>query len=688
MNGKIIKKILFIMIFISTYTYSKENSVLIVSNLMDMDFEELMEIEITSSTKSSRKISNAPSTITVYLAEDIRKMGARTISDILWSVAGIQSQIKHNNRQKVWIRGVQSEFNNKIALYIDNVPYRDVFGGFSIDEEIPIESIKKIEIIRGPGSALYGANAFSGVINIFTFKPSDKQNKILKASVGSQSSKFGYVLAKDENDFAKFILEAKSLKTDGRKPEFDRYGGKNFRSAKQNLDYIKFQSSTLNDELLFGASYSQFNNYRVDKPISADDGRTHNNLRLWANYNHKFNNDFKIDSTIYHTEVKRVEYEHGFEFTDNQQNLIESYDYTDEIALSGLNLALNYNLTTTNEMVAGVEVKREALVDSSFVDNLTNKKYSFIEDERYKNIILVDIGTFIQDTQSFFDDQTKFTIGARFDNLDLFDNQFSYRLGLTHSLNENLFVKLLYGTAYRSANFIEFTRAPKDSQLPDVEKLKTLEAQIGYQTKKSSLNLTLYQNYYDDFIYRKNSFYESPQNLRAGVFDNIDNQKIYGFEVESKFILNKNFNSFLNFSWLNAKSTVLNEEIPLLADWILSFGGDFKKKFNGNEFLFHNEFIIYGDRKDWPDTIWEDGVDTRYSNRGNDFSDGFITINSGIHYKINLKESQINLDVTVHNLFDSKYYTQSITPPRSDRTAYFDTEFAGRHLRFNISYSW
>ena len=692
MNKTKINKLITLSMFLTAQSFiyaADDNDTLIMSDLMSMDFEELMEVEITSSTKTPRKLSQAPSTVNAYLAEDIHKLGARSVSDILWLVAGIQSQVKHNNRKKIWIRGVQSEFNNKIALYIDGVPYRDVFGGFSIDEEIPIESIKRIEIIRGPGSALYGANAFSGVINIFTFNPSDTQENRVKLGLGSQNTKLGYFAVRDNlNENFKFMLEAKELKTNGRKPEYNQQGIENYRSGKQSLDYLKFQTLAYED-LLFSISYSQFDNFRVDKAINRDDGRNNDNLRISLSYNNKFSDKLSMNSNLYHTKVTRVEYDHNFELVDEGKGVLkESYDFTDSTSITGLNLNLNYHLTGTNELVGGIDIKDESLDESSFIDNFTNLTNTFIEDERYKNISLLDYGLFLQDTQSFNNDKTNLTVGLRFDKLDIFKDQFNYRIGLNHSFNSKISAKLLYGTAYRSPNFIEFVRAPKDSALPDVETLKTIEAQIAYQSKKNRISLTLFRNDYQDFIYRKNSFHEAPENLRAGVFGNIDNQEINGVELESQYIFNKNFSGFLNLSWIDAKSSILDKPIPLLANWTASTGIDWRKKIAGGEFLFHNELIVYGDREDWPNSIWDEGVEPRYPNRDDDFSDGFAKINSGVHYKFDFNNHTIELDLTIHNLLDTTYYTQSITVPRSNRAAYFDTEYPNRHIRFNINYKW
>jgi outer membrane receptor for ferrienterochelin and colicin len=206
-----------------------------ITKIVDKSIEELMDIRVSSSNKTATCISQAPNTISSYNYKEIRNLGARTLSDVLTLVAGVQMQTIPNGRHRLWIRGVQSEFNNKVALYIDNVPIKDAFGGFAIDEGLPVESIEKVEIIRGPGSALYGSNAFSGVINIFTFqagkktsngtKSDKKLENTLKLGIGENNTHLAYATV--EQNIANAVdvkLEGKWLETDGRKPDYNRIG--------------------------------------------------------------------------------------------------------------------------------------------------------------------------------------------------------------------------------------------------------------------------------------------------------------------------------------------------------------------------------------------------------------------------------------------------------------------------------
>ena len=113
--------------------------------------------------------------------------------------------------------------------------------------------------------------------------------------MGTQNTKFGYFAIRDNlNENFKFMLEGKELKTNGRKPKFNQKGVKNYRLGKQGLDYLKFQTLAYED-LLFSISYSQFDNFRVDKPINRDDGRSNDNLRIFLSYNNKFSDKLSMN---------------------------------------------------------------------------------------------------------------------------------------------------------------------------------------------------------------------------------------------------------------------------------------------------------------------------------------------------------------------------------------------------------
>lgn len=683
--------------FICNQAFAKSDLDKNMDDLLKIPLPDVFEIPVTtvsSSTKTALPINQAPSTISAYDYKDIQRLGARKISDLLWLVAGIQVQTRSNGRENIWVRGVQSDYDSKIALYIDNVPIRDIFGGFPVDEAIPVEAIEKIEIIRGPGSALYGANAFSGVINIYRFQAgskqfdttkSDRAENTLRGGIGEQNTYAGnFSLQHNLANAVDVMLEGKGLETDGRKPEFDRMGIANSRSNKQDMNYLRLNTSALKGELLFNATYGRFYNVRVDSTAPSNDNQVDKNLRFSLSYKHQILDNLGLEMNTYHTETKR--YEHVAEYDINNK-LSGNTNFVDDVKLSGIYSALNYRPIKSNQLIAGFEVRRDALIKSNKLNNLTGLWSSYILDSRYQNLVLINAGFFLQDTQNI-SDKTKFTVGLRYDDLTLFQNQFNYRLGLTHDFNNHIYGKLLYGTAYRTPSFVDFTRSLPGTPLPNVETMKTLEASIGYKDKTRRLSLTGYDNNYQNFLATRNVYNIDKSKLIDQISVNVGQRHIYGVEFESQVFLTQNWNAFLNASWTHASSDN-GQQLPLIAGWTTAAGIEWREKFGKNELIFNNQLVNYGNRADWASSIWAPGVLQRFGTRASNLNAGFIVWNTALNYKLPVKGQQtLGLELSVHNLLNNQYYTQALSAPASNQTAFFDNQYQGRQLRFYISYSW
>ena len=112
--------------------------------------------------------------MTLITAEEIRERGHRSVSDVLRDISGIYVWKSQEGRDLAAFRGVISADNNKILLLVDGVPWYDgVYTHAFIDDYLPISHVKQIEVSKGPGSAIYGTNAFAGVINVVTFGAED-----------------------------------------------------------------------------------------------------------------------------------------------------------------------------------------------------------------------------------------------------------------------------------------------------------------------------------------------------------------------------------------------------------------------------------------------------------------------------------------------------------------------------------
>src|SRR5258707_6717750 len=147
---------------------------------------------IEAATKTEIPISKAPSSVTVITAKQIAESDARTVPDLLRLVAGVN--VRWNPMiQTVDIRGFgENPFSSRLLLLIDGSPTNSGdTGGFPLSpsfDYFPIQNIKRIEIVRGPGSSLYGENAFWGVINIVTLSGEDLAGGMTQEYAGSRST--------------------------------------------------------------------------------------------------------------------------------------------------------------------------------------------------------------------------------------------------------------------------------------------------------------------------------------------------------------------------------------------------------------------------------------------------------------------------------------------------------------------
>ncbi len=653
--------------------------------LRNMSLYELStNVKIYSASRQLEKLNQAAANIQVIDGEQIARMGSRTLGDLLWTVAGIQVHVKNNNRFSPWVRGVTTEFNNKVLLLVDGVPYRDLFGGFPIDEELPLENIKRIEILKGPGSALYGANAFSGIISMFTYDAGEKKhNNLVKAEVGTHQTRTGYARMDQETPWGALQLQAKYFDTHGHRPERDRLGNsEHIGNNSQGLEYFQLKTSGLDNHLKLNALFSKFDNYRVDKGLAIDNQREHQRYVLSLDYDRPIGEQANFSLSAYHNRMDRLEQEDYYE-TPAQANILQSYKFIDDAAYSGINFLFQYDIVPSyHTLVGGVDIRREKLLAGyyDFIDyeQSLSDSVPFIVNPGYENIALMHYGLYLQDSYSLWENTT-FTAGLRYDILELFNNQLNYRLGLSHEFNSKLSGKLLYGTAYRSPNFVEFTRTTADKPLPDVETMETLEAQLRYfQTENSSYTLSIFHNQYQDSI----------QRIEGEWFGNVTDQEIHGVELETRFRPHREWDLFANFSWLHGENSDTGEEIPLLADWTLALGVDWTKRIKAKEWSWHNHLVVYGPRKTWPDYSWSPGQTQRHPAWSPSMHEGFAVWYTTLRLK-GLAGDWKGWDIalTLNNVLDKTYYSE-VSFFNPDIPAWFDTQYDPRQIFLSVAYNW
>ncbi len=164
-------------------------------DLTELSLEDLLSIEVTSVSKKTEKLSETSAAAYVITAEDIRRSGARSIPEVLRQVPGLQVSRISSNAWAVSVRGFAAEFSNKLLVMIDGRSiYSPLYSGVFWDShDMLLEDIEQIEVIRGPGATIWGANAVNGVINIITKNTEKTQGVMLLAGGGSAENGFSAV---------------------------------------------------------------------------------------------------------------------------------------------------------------------------------------------------------------------------------------------------------------------------------------------------------------------------------------------------------------------------------------------------------------------------------------------------------------------------------------------------------------
>lgn len=157
------------------------------NNLGDLSLEQLLSVSVTSVSKREQKLADAPAAITVLTNEDLRRSGATSVAEALRAVPGLDVGQVNASQWAVSSRGFNNLYANKLLVLVDGrAVYNPLFAGVYWDLQQPmLEDVDRIEVIRGPGATLWGANAVNGVINVVTRSAKETQGGLLYGGGGN-----------------------------------------------------------------------------------------------------------------------------------------------------------------------------------------------------------------------------------------------------------------------------------------------------------------------------------------------------------------------------------------------------------------------------------------------------------------------------------------------------------------------
>lgn len=426
-----------------------------VNNLFQVSLEDLMNIEVVSATRIKQNIIEAPSIMTVITAQQIRKRGYQSVAEAVRTVPGFSLWVD-NFLSSISVRGFNSiqGWNQNLKIMIDGQPvsYRPA-NWTPIDEElIPIRCVKKIEVIKGPASALYGANAYLGAINIITFD-GERFDSVEVTGIGGSLDTYGgsFVVGKkiDEIDFMAAFSAQRSNRSGLSLPDPVPIKYANKKSENDISEPKSFYGKISYKELTMSAHYQRFYKYAefTDFSTLGDSLTCMDNWFVKGEYKKRLFRD-RLDC--------KGSFAYGEAGPDYKYDKLKLGDqfYRKENDAHFIDLAAEtfYKFAEKNSVGIGIDYTTEdqQLQNNYCIDMITGKKFLLSDDpvpqprKDFNNL-----GIYVQGVY-YPTPNTGLTGGLRFDSHNLYGDSTTYRIGLTTHISEKLYMKILYGTSFKS----------------------------------------------------------------------------------------------------------------------------------------------------------------------------------------------------------------------------------------------
>ena len=334
------------------------------SGLSDASLEQLLNTQVTSVSKKEEKLARTAASVFVINQDDIRHSGATNIPDLLRMVPGVEVAQITSNSWAVTIRGFNQRYSNKVLVLVDGRSvYAPGFSGVYWDQiDTPLEDIDRIEVIRGPGASVWGANAMNGVINIITKSSKATKGGLVSATASTEGDASGMVRYGGDigaggsyRAFAKTSTYASSEAPDG-SPGHDNWSSlhSGFRS---DWDLSPADTLTVQGDLFSNRESDLRNRWFINEP---SDPAYAQNLdaaggNLLARWTHTFANGSDTSVQAYYDQFQRndleqpdrehtldVDFQHHFA-AGSSQDIVWGLGYRSQ----AVNLPPGYEISAT-----------------------------------------------------------------------------------------------------------------------------------------------------------------------------------------------------------------------------------------------------------------------------------------------------------------------------------------------------
>jgi len=617
-----------------------------------LSYEEMMKILVVTASKEAQKISDAPAIIDVITEQQIKDLNVRDLYELISYLPGIEVTETFYGRTVLNFRGVQNlHYTNKVLLMINgNQMYEPVTGAFFL-ETIPVSAISRIEVIRGPGSSLYGTNAYSGVINIIT-KSSSIGNDMLSstASYGSYNTYNLEVAGKYKfKETAGLFIAGGYTGTDG----YPFNVTADEKGQSRTFDYYNRPFRLFGDfawdnfKADFGFTQFKKSQYGLTPVIDYFGDMDFRLFFANAKYSLSLNNNVDASLTVRYNS-----------FNNEKTNL----GYFPAKGYGGHSVSTMYN--TVSGSIFGSELQFN-IKFSDNINNITGLVYESFNSDPYlfkwddDNSVTSftsyasspssnTLAAYTQ-FQANLSDWYSFIVGFRLvKDSDVKDLYILPRAGIIFKLSDKYSIKALYGRAFRAPTIFEKYVATYNvlygstSLIP--EEIQTLDLGLESELSKDlSGRINFFYQKTSDGITRVATTNPSATGAKAAMYVNSAKQDMYGLEVQINGAVAENGYYGINASWKTGTNILNSGDTDILGIAHFSSNGWLSYKFSQFAITPHFQFI--GERKGYSARV------VSGTQVGNYTLDSYLLVNLTLSYTFD----NFTFSVTGNNLLDKDY---------------------------------
>lgn len=611
---------------------------------------------VVTATKTEKKVKDVPAAVEVITKEEMDKKNIKRVDDALKSITGVyvrqtKGVIGGSTSDKITMRGFGN--SNQVLVMIDGQPVNDGYNGGVGLANIPTDNIDRIEVIKGPASALYGSNAMGGVINIIT-KDKAKQETIVRNGIGGLGTDSQSVYTSGSTGKMDYFITAQRTSSDGylTNPTAPEQGDNGMKRELYDgkLVYHLDDNSKLS---LSGGS----NNYKYFYKGNTDCGES--NEDVWAlNYENKLNSTSSL-KVSYGEKKLDYHYVSGGSYTTNPSKTTQG------------EVQYNFKHGDKDSFTVGYSRRTEQADSFASTTNIggkteTNSFYLQDEHKVNDNTTLYLGGRY--DDWRFYDGYTTVkSTGTTTQTPESKEDSFNPKVGIVHKMNDKLTLRSSIGTAFRAPNEYELAKdwvsiSGKNSTIykcnPGLKPEESTNYEIGfdYQADKTLLaKISIYHSDITDAIGLKTTTTGTKATGTTTVkeYINSDKARVNGFEIGLTKRLSDAWSSFVNYTYTDTKissSTLGNEgeHVEYVPKQMFNIGVNYTQdrwqgSLTGNYVSDANNIAKQG----------QTGYGTYESH---------FTVDTKVSYKMT-KDTTVSL--SVDNLFDREYYASYLAAPRT-----------------------